>query len=78
MTNPPQFSVLVSSYNYQDYVVQAVESALAQTLPPLEVIVVDERHHDPVHVPLVAARQVRRIAKRQLDRTGVRRDRCSA
>lgn len=40
------FSVLVSSYNYQDYVVQAVESALAQTLPPYEVIVVDDGSTD--------------------------------
>lgn len=41
-----RFSVLVSSYNYQDYVVQAVESALAQTLPPHEVIVVDDGSTD--------------------------------
>jgi glycosyltransferase involved in cell wall biosynthesis len=48
MTNtaPLRFSVLVSSYNYRDYVVQAVESVLAQTLPPHEVIVVDDGSSD--------------------------------
>lgn len=43
---PLRFSVLVSSHNYQDYVVEAVESALAQTLPPHEVIVVDDGSTD--------------------------------
>jgi glycosyltransferase involved in cell wall biosynthesis len=46
MTSPLKFTVLVSSYNYRDYVVQAVESALAQTLPPHEVIVVDDGSTD--------------------------------
>lgn len=39
-------SVIVSSYNYRDYVVQAVNSALAQSAPPLQVIVVDDGSHD--------------------------------
>ena len=42
----PSISVLVSSYNYGPYVVQAVESALEQTRPPLEVIVVDDGSSD--------------------------------
>lgn len=42
----PGFSVLVSSYNYQDYVVDAVASALDQTRPPHEVIVVDDGSTD--------------------------------
>jgi len=42
----PSFSVLVSSYNYQDFVVDAVRSALDQTYPPLEVIVVDDGSQD--------------------------------
>jgi glycosyltransferase involved in cell wall biosynthesis len=48
MTSQPSlsFSVLVSSYNYQDHVVSAVESALAQTLSPHEVIVVDDGSTD--------------------------------
>lgn len=40
------FSVLVSSYNYGPYVGEAVASALDQTLPPIEVIVVDDGSTD--------------------------------
>ena len=42
----PTFSVLVSSYNYRDHVLQAVQSALDQTLPPLDVVVVDDGSTD--------------------------------
>lgn len=42
----PTVSVIVSSYNYRDYVVQAVNSALAQSAPPLQVIVVDDGSSD--------------------------------
>jgi glycosyltransferase involved in cell wall biosynthesis len=41
-----KFSVLISSYNYRDFVLAAVESALAQTLAPCEVIVVDDGSTD--------------------------------
>jgi hypothetical protein len=40
------FSVLVSSYNYQDFVLDAVHSALNQSHAPLEVIVVDDGSTD--------------------------------
>lgn len=46
MFSGPTFSVIVSSYNYQDYVIDAVESALNQSYPPLEVIVVDDGSSD--------------------------------
>lgn len=50
MSTPPAaaltVSVIVSSYNYRDYVVQAVASALAQSAPPLQVIVVDDGSSD--------------------------------
>lgn len=42
----PSVSVLVSSYNYAAYVVDAVNSALAQTVPPAQVIVVDDGSSD--------------------------------
>ena len=41
-----RFSVLVSSYNYRDFVVEAVQSALNQTWSPHEVIVVDDGSTD--------------------------------
>ncbi len=45
---PPaiRFSVVVTSYNYRDYVTAAVDGALAQSHPPLEVIVVDDGSTD--------------------------------
>lgn len=40
------FSVIISCYNYADYVEAAIESVLAQTRPPLEVLVVDDGSRD--------------------------------
>ena len=42
----PAVSVLVSSYNYEAYVVDAVRSALAQSTSPDQVIVVDDGSSD--------------------------------
>ena len=39
-------SVLVNCYNYGHFVVEAIESALAQSVPPVEVIVVDDGSTD--------------------------------
>jgi glycosyltransferase involved in cell wall biosynthesis len=42
----PLVSVLINNYNYRDYLVQAIESALAQEYHPIEVIVVDDGSTD--------------------------------
>jgi glycosyltransferase involved in cell wall biosynthesis len=42
----PLVSVVVDNYNYEPYVAAAIESALAQTHPRLEVIVVDDGSTD--------------------------------
>lgn len=42
----PSVTVLVSSYNYAPYVVEAIESALGQSEPPALVIVVDDGSTD--------------------------------
>ncbi|HZR02054.1 MAG TPA: glycosyltransferase [Burkholderiales bacterium] len=39
-------SVLVTLYNHQNYIQEAIESALEQTLPPYEVIVIDDHSSD--------------------------------
>jgi glycosyltransferase involved in cell wall biosynthesis len=39
-------SVLINCYNYDRFVVEAIESVLAQSIPPLEVIVVDDGSTD--------------------------------
>lgn len=40
------FSVVVTCYNYRDFVVEAVDSALAQTRAPKQVVVVDDGSKD--------------------------------
>lgn len=42
----PTFSILISNYNYEAYVGAAIESALAQTWPHVEVIIVDDGSTD--------------------------------
>jgi glycosyltransferase involved in cell wall biosynthesis len=46
VTTEPRVSVLIPCYNHEAYVRQAVESALAQTLEPHEVVVVDDGSTD--------------------------------
>ncbi|MDE1893788.1 MAG: glycosyltransferase family 2 protein [Pseudomonadota bacterium] len=41
-----RFAVVVTSYNYRDFVIEAVESALAQQRRPVQVIVVDDGSTD--------------------------------
>lgn len=41
-----KFSVIVTNYNYKRFVVEAVDSALAQTISPFEIIVVDDGSND--------------------------------
>lgn len=49
----PLISVIIPSYNHADYVCQAVESALVQSYPHLEVIVVDDGSTDDTKERLV-------------------------
>ncbi|HCJ11622.1 MAG: hypothetical protein A2Y14_02635 [Verrucomicrobia bacterium GWF2_51_19] len=45
-TQAPLVSVVINNYNYGSFLMQAIESALNQTCPPLEVIVVDDGSTD--------------------------------
>ncbi|MHC1479941.1 glycosyltransferase family 2 protein [Frateuria aurantia] len=46
MSSTTRFSVVICSYNYQAWVIEAVESALAQRRAPTQVIVVDDGSSD--------------------------------
>jgi glycosyltransferase involved in cell wall biosynthesis len=47
-TSRPMVSVVITTYNDQQFLPDAIESALAQTVPPAEVIVVDDgSNEDP-------------------------------
>lgn len=45
-SSSPRISIIISSYNYGRFLGEAIESALAQTLSPIEVIVVDDGSTD--------------------------------
>lgn len=42
----PRFSVIIPAYNCAEFVGRAIRSALEQTLPPLEILVVDDGSKD--------------------------------
>ncbi len=50
-----RFSVVMTSYNYRHFIAQAVDSALAQTRPPHQIVIVDDGSTDGT-VDLLAAR----------------------
>jgi glycosyltransferase involved in cell wall biosynthesis len=57
-------SIVVVSYNYADYLTEAVESALAQTYPWTEVVVVDDGSTDASRDVLLAfGRSIRLVLK---------------
>ena len=45
-TTPPRISVLMTSYNREDYIADAIESVLAQSVTDLELIVCDDQSSD--------------------------------
>lgn len=61
----PQFSVVVIAYNSEPYLVEAVQSAVDQDLPGVEVIVVDDGSRQPVATLLPPALRERCVIVRK-------------
>jgi glycosyltransferase involved in cell wall biosynthesis len=65
----PSFSIIIPAYQAADFVAGAVESALAQTLPPRDVIVCDDGSTDDLRGAL--APYISEITLLRKDHTGV-------
>ena len=46
MRNDPKISVFITSFNQKEYIIEAIESVLTQTLTPFEIIIVDDCSSD--------------------------------
>jgi hypothetical protein len=67
MTKPPRVSVVMAAYNAALHLAEAAESVLAQTMPDLELIIVDDGSVDatPQVIAELAARDSRVVTLRQ-------------
>ena len=67
--NLPSVSVVIPTYNYGRFLPTAIESVLAQTVAPLEIVVADDGSTD--NTPDVAASYGDKITYRRFDHQGV-------
>lgn len=67
--NEPAISVVIPTYNYANFLPQAIDSALAQTRKPVEIIVADDGSTD--HTREVAARYGDKITCLRFNHQGV-------
>jgi glycosyltransferase involved in cell wall biosynthesis len=75
---PPRASVLMPAYNAEATIGEAVQSALAQTVPDIEVIVVDDGSAQPIAEALAPIRDPRLRVLRTAGNHGVAAARNSA
>ena len=70
----PTFSVVIAAYQAASTIAEAVESALAQTVPPLEVIVSDDGSTDDIQGALAPFRQRLTLIRGEHAGTGAARN----
>ena len=46
MSSTPRISVLLTSYNREDYIAESIESVLAQSMTDFELVICDDRSTD--------------------------------
>ena len=66
---PPSVSILIPTYNYGRFLIQAIDSVLAQTVKPLEVVVADDGSTDDTEA--VVARYGEAVKYRKFEHQGV-------
>jgi glycosyltransferase involved in cell wall biosynthesis len=61
---PPTFSVIIAAFNVADVIGEAIESALAQTRPPYEIVVCDDGSTDELSAALEPYRERIRLIRK--------------
>ena len=67
--NPPRFSIIIPAYNAEKFIARAIDSALQQTWPAHEIIVIDDGSSDATAE--IVARYGDRVRYQRQDNAGV-------
>src|SRR5947209_5639345 len=67
---PPRLSVMITYYKGEDVVGDAVRSALAQTVPPYEIVICDDGSPDDLDAGLGDLREHVKIVRKENGGTG--------
>ena len=79
--NNPLLSVIIAVYNRELFLAEAIDSVLAQTYSPVEIIVIDDGSDDPGTISLLAGLQKNKTTVFTIANAGVaaaRNSRCNS